>query len=167
MIRNSDWERVQAAVRACLEPGDCHPVVFGAAVPRQVVSGHVIASELVPLMWLLNHVAWRYRARVVSRSSGVPLAPRMIMAFTGRRLVIWAARRGWRPGRVIGELPGGQIVHVTASGAGSRSRLMVLQLADGRTVRLHVAADAVTRLSQALAGDIPGPGRAEPEEPVG
>jgi hypothetical protein len=105
----------------------------------------------------MDHAVWRYRARAASRSAQAPLAPRMIIAFTGRRLVIWAARRGWRLGKVIGDLPRDQIMQVTAAGTGTRSRLMALHLNDGQTVTLQVSARVATGLARTISGDLPDP----------
>src|SRR5215472_13760678 len=110
MVRSLDWEPVRAAAAAGLEPGEQVSAIFGAMIPYEFSRGHVIAAELVPLLWLMDHALWRHRARAASRSARIPLAPRMIIAVTGRRLVILAARRSWRPGNVIGDLPRDRII---------------------------------------------------------
>ena len=158
MFRSPDWELIRAAATARLDPGEQVMAVFGALIPHQVSIGHLIAPELAPLIRLMDHAVWRHQARTASRSAQVPLAPRMIIAFTGRRLVIWAARRRWRLGKVIGDLPRDRIMQVvTATGTGTRSRLMVLHLSDGRTVTLQVSARVATGLARTISGDLPDP----------
>lgn len=150
MNRSPDWERVKAAAAAELEPGEQMSAIFAAMIPHEFSRGHVVAAELVPLLWLMDHARWRYRARAASRCAQVPLAPRMIIAVAGRRLVIWAASRRWRPGAVIGDLPRDRIIEITCTGEGTRSRLVVLHLSDGQTVALQVAAKNAADVARAM-----------------
>jgi hypothetical protein len=64
----------------------------------------------------------------------------MIIAVTGRRLVVWAANRWWRLGKLAGNLPRDRITGITMATMGTRSRTLVLHLSTGPTVTIMVAA---------------------------
>jgi len=157
MSRSPDWDGIRAAATAGLAPGEQISALFTALIPDQFADGLVIAAELAPLIRLIDHAAVRRKARAASRSAQVPLAPRMIIALTSQRLMIWAAHRGWRLGNAIGDLPRDRIMHITEAGTGTRSRLITVHLSDGRTVILQVSAKIATGLARMIPGDPPGP----------
>src|SRR5215469_3386418 len=150
MVRSPDWKPILTGAVAGLEPGEQVSVIFGAMIPHEFFRGHVMTAELVPLLLIMDHVRWRYRTRAASRSAQIPLAPRMIIAVTGRRLVIWAARRRWRPGNVVGDLARDRIIEVNYGGTGSRPDLLVLHLTDGETLTLRVSATQAAELARRL-----------------
>jgi hypothetical protein len=149
MVRSPDWKQIRAVATARLESGEQVSAVFGALIPHQFSGGHVIAAELAPLIWLMDHALWHRRARAAARSAQIPLAPRMIIVITSRRLLIWTARRRWQPGKIIGELPSDTIAQFTAAGTGTRTRLMTIHLSDGRTLTLQVSVSIAASLTRA------------------
>jgi hypothetical protein len=119
MMRGPDWNRTRAAVIAYVQPGEQLQALFTALIPRPESGGFVVTGALAPLVWAVRRVAWERAAHAVSRATGVPVAPRMIVALTPSRMVIWRAARNWRLGDLSGELPRDRIIGVTSAGAGT------------------------------------------------
>jgi hypothetical protein len=145
--RGFDWGPTLTSVVEYLGPDDQPEVLFTAVTPEPESGGHLISGMLMPLAWAISRVMWRHETRVAGRVADVPLAPRMFVALTARRLVIWQATRGWRLGEVSGELPRERILQVTEAARGARSRRLVLQLSTGSSFSLRVtpaAADKIT-----------------------
>jgi hypothetical protein len=155
MFRGPDWNQIYAAVTAHLEPDERVVTLFTALTPPPESDGVVISVVLVPVVWAVRHATWRHNTRAASRSADVPLAPRMIIAVTGRRLVVWAANRRWRLGKLAGNLPRDRITGITMDTMGTRSRTLVLHLSTGPTVTIMVAAAAADSLASAFS---PQPG---------
>lgn len=107
---------------------------------------------MAPLVWVAWHGTWRRSAREASRAAGVALAPRMLIALTPRRMVVWRADRRWRLGTMTGELPRDLVVGATAPPGGTRSRELVLQLASGQAVTLRVWPATADDLTAQLSG---------------
>jgi hypothetical protein len=139
------------AVAAHLEPGERPVTLFTALTPPPESDGMLIDGVLVPLAWAVRHATWRHTTRAASRSADTPLAPRMIVALTARRMVIWRATRRWRLGRVIGDLPRDRISGVTARTSGTRSSTLVLHLSTGPTVTIMVTSDSADQLAALLS----------------
>ncbi|HEY4464557.1 MAG TPA: hypothetical protein VGN41_17955 [Streptosporangiaceae bacterium] len=153
MLRSPDWNQTYAAVRANLGPDEPLRALFTGLTPAPERDGVVIAGELAPLVWVMWHATWRRTTRAASRSADFPLAPRMIIAVTGRRLVVWAAKPRWRLGKTVGDVPRDRITGITSLAAGTRSRTIVLHLSTGRTVTLLVATAASDLLTSAFGPD--------------
>jgi hypothetical protein len=147
MLRSPDWDRTRAVVTAYVQPGEQLESLFTALIPRPGSGGFVVTGALVPLVWAVRRVAWERAARAVSRATGVPVAPRMIVALTPSRMVIWRAARNWRLGDLLGELPRDRITGVTPAGAGTRSRRLVLHLSTGSAVVMRVAPAVADQLT--------------------
>jgi hypothetical protein len=151
MFRGPDWNQTYAAVTAHLEPDERPVTLFTALIPPPESGGVVIAGELAPLVWAVWHATWRHKTRAASRSADVPLAPRMIIAVTSRRLVIWAASRRWRLGKVVGDLLRDRITGITKAASGTRSQTLMLHLSTGPTVTIMVAAATADSLASVLS----------------
>lgn len=139
-------------VTAFLEPEERPVALFTALIPPPEWGGQIIDVILAPLVWAAWHVTWHRSARAASLAAGVALAPRMVIAVTPRRMVVWQASRRWRLGIMAGELSRDLIVGATAPPGGTRSRALVLRLATGKAVTLMVwpdtADDLVAQLSR-------------------
>lgn len=96
MLHGPDWTQTRAAVIACLEPEEQPVALFTALVPPPEWGGQIVDVIVAPLVWAAWHVTWRRSARAASRTAGVSLAPRMVIALTPRRMVVWQASRRWR-----------------------------------------------------------------------
>lgn len=122
-------------------------MLFTAVTPAPEFGVHLIDGALAPLAWAVWHAMWRHNLHVGSRAADAALAPRMIVALTANRMVIWRATRKWRLGQVSGELPRERILRATEAGGGSRSRRLVLQMSTGSSFCLMVTPDAADRLT--------------------
>jgi hypothetical protein len=163
-IRNSMLTRVRTQLR----PGEMVEGLFPAATIRDRGRG-LTPLEFLPLIVAAEYLAQRRRDRRAGRESLFPLQPRMVMALTDQRVLIWAARLRWRPGRFMGYVTRDRILQVTASAAptaertasGSATGTVTVHLANEPPVTLKVPAAAADRLVQSLSGE-PSPGRREP-----
>lgn len=156
MLHGPDWNRTRAVVTAYLQPGEQLETLFTALIPRPESGGFVVTGALVPLIWAVRRVAWERAARATSQATGVPVAPRMIVALTPSRIVIWRAARNWRLGDLSGELPRDRIIEVTAAGGGIRSRRLVLHLSTGSAVVMRVAPAVADQLTSPTGTGPPG-----------
>ena len=150
MSRGPDWNQTRALIAARLEPDERLAGMFTAITPypESYSHGTIFIPELILLVRAAEHAVWRRSTQAASRSSQVPLAPRMIIAITDRRLVVWAADRRWRPRRLAGALSRDRIIGVTAKEGTSRVRTVVLELSAGETVTIRVDPE--------VAGVLPG-----------
>jgi hypothetical protein len=137
-------------VTAYLGPEDQPDVLFTAVTPAPESGVLLIEAVLAPLAWAVWRAMWSHNVRVASRAAGVPLAPRMIVALTPKRLVIWRATRNWRLGKVSGELPRERILRITEAGGGTRSRRLEFQMSTGSSFSLMVTKDAARQLTATL-----------------
>ncbi|HEY7143700.1 MAG TPA: hypothetical protein VH637_05580 [Streptosporangiaceae bacterium] len=151
MLRSADWSRVTQSVAADLRPGEVLLAVFPALTPADA-GGGLAPAELWPLVLIIEHVMLRRRSRRIARSSMFPLAPRMVMALTDRRLLIRAGRHGWQAGRFLGYVSRDRIVQATAPTAGSGWRTVLIYLANEPTVEIKVPGAMAGRLAAVLSG---------------
>jgi hypothetical protein len=148
ILRGPDWSLTRATITAYLKPEEQLVMLFTAVTPAPEFGVHLIDGAVAPLAWAVWRAMWRHEVRVGTRAAGVPLAPRMIVALTADRVVIWRATPKWRLGQVCGELPRERILRVSEVGGGSRSRRLVLQTSTGSTFCLMVTPDAAGRLTE-------------------
>ena len=139
-------------VTAFLDPDERPVALFTALVPPPEWGGQIVDVIVAPLVWAVWHATWRRSARAASRAAGVALAPRMVIALTPRRMVVWQASRRWQVGTMAGELPRDLIVGATAPPGGTRSRALVLRLATGQAVTLRVWPATADDLAAQLSG---------------
>jgi hypothetical protein len=151
MFRDSDWESTRVAASADLRRGEPLIALFPALTPSDS-DGGLADVGLMPLIMAVEYLQWRHRSRATGRASLFPLAPRMIIALTSQRLVIWAARRRWRLGNFLGDVSRERIVQATAPTAGSGWRTVQIYLANEPTVLIKVPAVIADRLASTLSG---------------
>lgn len=149
-------KQIADMIASRLAPGEELEAWFGAttARPDNDGRGFVMEAALVPLLWAVDYLTWLYTTRKASRASGVPLARRMIIAVTSRRLLIHKSSRRWTLGDLAGEIPREQVTAVTIYGPVARTRGCVLHLSTGKNVTLQVSRN-VTDILTAL---FPAPG---------
>lgn len=80
----------------------------------------------------------RSSVRKTVQTAGVPLARRMIIGLTPRRLVIGRADRGWQLRTIMGDLPRDQIAKVELGAASDRSRRAIPHLNTGESITLRM-----------------------------
>jgi len=161
MTRSPDWKHVAAA--ADLEPGERLWALVPAITPApdHGSGGLVVLPPLIPLMMAAQRAAWRKHAHAASVRSGFPLAPRMIIGLTDRRLMIWTARRRWRAGVSLGSVKLDRIVAAEARTVGSGWRSVMIHMSSQQELTIKVPATAADRLAAALsdpANGIPAAG---------
>lgn len=147
MAKGPDWERTKKFIRPRLQPGE-PAELFVAWVPRKGDYRGLTFVAYLPLILALDYVTNLIVIRKASRAAGVPLAARMIMAFSARRLIICRATRRWEFSEVMGDLPLDRIGSVDVSRSGSRSRAVTLGLKTGGTVTLKMPADRAVRFGE-------------------
>lgn len=70
--------------------------------PPDAAAGGLVLAFLIPVIRGVERWHWHRTSRRLATDSRFPLAPRMIVALTDRRLLIWEARRRWRLGAFLG-----------------------------------------------------------------
>jgi hypothetical protein len=155
MTDSAAQHQLLATVQAELRPGESLLGLFPALTPNGQGSG-LAPAELWPLIWAAEHLLRRRRDRSASQTSMFPLSARMLMALTEDRLLIWAAKRRWRPVQFLGFVSRDRILQATTRTTGSGWRTVQLHLANEPAVAVQVPATAVGSLISALSG---APGR--------
>jgi hypothetical protein len=138
-------------VRAELRPGESALGLFPAATADDSGPGFAPA-ELWPLIIAAEQLMRHRRDRAAARASLFPLGPRMIIALTDQRLLIWAAKLNWRPGRFLGYVSRDRILQVTAPTVGSGWRTVLIYLANEPVVSIRVPSATADQLAAALSG---------------
>jgi hypothetical protein len=156
MAPESYRQYLLTAVRAELRPGESPQRIFPAITVGEP-GGGMAPAALMPLIMAAEHLVQRRRDRAVSRESLFPLSQRMIMVLSDQRLMIWAARLRWRPGRFLGYVARDRIQQATAPTAGAGWRTLHIYLANEPAVAVKVRGSAADVLAAVLSG-APGPG---------
>jgi hypothetical protein len=98
----------------------------------------------------------RRRLRKLTRESIFPLAPRMIVGLTTRRIMIWSARPGWRVGPFLGYVSRDRVLQATAPGSEPGWRAVSFFLAQEPTISIKVPARAAEDLTRELSSRLTG-----------
>jgi hypothetical protein len=147
-----DRAECDRAVAAQLRDGEVAGPAIAAILPNPDPGTAYGVSSAFPLLWLLRGVArWRAR-RSVQVSTGFPTAPRMVLALSGERLLVWSASRRWRLGEFLGDVPLGTITAARAPTVGQGWRSVVIELAGSPTVTVKVGARQADDLAAGLTG---------------
>jgi hypothetical protein len=140
-----------------MEPGERLWALIPAITPAPDYGsgGLIVLPLLIPLMMAAQRATWRKHASAASARSGFPLAPRMIIGVTDRRLIIWTARSRWRIGASLGSVMLDRIFAADAPSAGSGWRSVMIHL-PSQKVTIKVPAAAADRLAVALSSPAAG-----------
>jgi hypothetical protein len=155
MADDSVRREIRAAFAAEARDGES-PVLSLPAMTIHDGHGGLAIEGVWPLLMAVSHLVRRHRDRVASRAAQFPLSSRMVLVLTDQRLLIWAARRRWRPGRFLGDVPRDRILEVTSPPAGTRWRTAEFRLADGTGVSVRTSARSLGQLLTALSGSSAG-----------
>ena len=151
MAAESFQHALLATVMTEMRTGESPVVVFPAITITQPSEG-MAPAELWPLIIAVDRMLQWRRDRAASRASLFPVRARMIMSLTDERLLIWAVRPRWRPGRFLGYVARDRILQVTAPAPGKGWQAIVLHLATEPAVSVKVPPSAASRLIPALSG---------------
>ena len=145
-----DPEAIRAAISAYFEPGEPVEGIFTAVMPGEERSGGLAFGELGLVVMAVEYAMRLSSARKTVQATGVPLARRMIIALTPRRLVIGQADRGWRLRTITGDLPRDQIAKVELGAASDRTQRAVLHLSTGESITLRMTRAGAAQLRDRL-----------------
>lgn len=138
MSTGPDWEKTRAAISAHIEPGEPVEGIFTAVMPGEERGGGLAFGGLWPVVMAVEYAMRRSSVRETVQTVGVPLARRMIIALTPRRMVIGQADRRWRLRMIMGDLPRDQIAKVELGAASDHSRRAILHLNTGESITLRM-----------------------------
>ncbi len=144
------WTAILAEARSELRRGEVLHAIFPAIT--QSSSGGMMPAELMLAVLAAEHLTHRRRLRAQARESMFPLASRMIIGLSNRRLLIWSVRPGWRLGSFIGYVARDRILQATAPTVGTGWRTVNIYLAQEPTVSIKVPARAADDLARELSG---------------
>jgi len=122
-----------------LQGGEKLVGVMPALSPRPAASaGGLVPAFLIPIIRGVERWHWRRTSRRTAASSRFPLAPRMIVGLTDRRLLMWEARRRWRVGEFLGYVTLDRVVQADAPTVGAGWRTVRIFLANEPPVSVKV-----------------------------
>lgn len=140
----------QGAV-AELRPGEkLERILPAVSPPPDTGSGGLAPALLVPLMTAVAHRQWRRDTHATAARSQFPLAPRMVVALTDERLLVWAASRRWQVRGLLGEVGRDRIVDAEAPTVGAGWRTVRIHVGDEPAVALRVPARTADDLAARL-----------------
>jgi hypothetical protein len=151
------WERHREAAAAEVRAGETVLWILPALSPQERDGGLAITVLILPLM-ALRRWMWHRSTRAAAKQSLFPLAPRMILALTDRRLLIWSARRRFRLGEFIGFVTLDRVVMAEVLTVGAGWRSLRIDLANEPSVRLKVPGSLADELAAVLSGQPLGTG---------
>lgn len=146
MSGGPDWERVRAAMRERLEPGERVESVFTATVPEEDRGRGFASAGMWLIVMAVERAMHRAAIQKASEAAWVQLAQRMIIALTSRRLIVAKAGRRWRFQEITGDLPLAYIKDVELGAASSRTRRVTLRLKNGEDITLRMPRQTADRL---------------------
>jgi len=150
--RRPDWEANHAAAASELREGESIVALFPALSPTDDRGSGLVPALLIPVILAADRWHWRRTAQRLARQSRFPLTPRMAMALTERRLLIWATGRRWSVGPFIGFVTLDRVVQADVLTVGSGWRTVRVDLANEPAVRLKVPGDLAEDLAAFLSG---------------
>jgi hypothetical protein len=136
--------------RSELRPGEMLQAMF-PAVSRPADDDRLRHPLLMIPGRVADRLTLRRRLRRLTKESIFPLAPRMIVGLTTRRIMIWSARPGWRVGPFLGYVSRDRVLQATAPGNESGWRGVSFYLAQEPTVSIKVPARAADDLTRELS----------------
>jgi hypothetical protein len=151
MSGGPDWEKIRTAVSAHIEPGEPVEGIFTAVMTGEERGRGMVFGGLWPVVMAVEYAMRRSSVRKTAQTAGVPLARRMIIALTSRRLVIGQADRGWRLRTITGDLPRDQIAKVELGAASDRTRRAILHLNTGESIMLRMTRAGADQLRDRLS----------------
>ena len=151
MSGDTDWEQTRTAISAHLEPDEPLEGIFTAVLPDEGRGRGFASSGLWPLILAVEYATRRADVRKAGQTAGVPLARRMIIGLTPRRLIIGKADRRWRLREIAGDLPRNQVANVDFGGASPRVRRVFLRLKNGESVTLRMSREVADQLRERLS----------------
>jgi hypothetical protein len=152
VARRDGWEASRAAAVDKLRDGESIVALFPALTPPDDGGSGLVPALLIPLIAAVESWHWRHTARKLARQSLFPLAPRMVVALTERRLLVWTAGRRWSLGPFIGFVTMDRIVQAEVVTVGSGWRTVRFDLANEPSVRLKVPGELADDLADFLSG---------------
>lgn len=146
-----DWKRSRDLAAEELRAGETLRAVFPSLASSDEGGSGIMPAAFVPVVTVVERWQQRRAARQTSKASLFPLAPRMVMALTNRRLLIWAAGRRWSMGTFLGFVPLESIVDADVVTVGAGWRTVRTDLANEPSVRFRVPGQLAEDIAAALS----------------
>lgn len=147
-----DWQRNRELASGELREGETLQALFPALAAADPGGSGIMPAALVPVVAAVERWQQRRATRQTTKTSMFPVAPRMLMALTNRRLLMWAAGRGWSMGAFLGFVPLDAIVRAGAVTVGEGWRTVQVDLANEPSVRFRVPGQLADDFADALSG---------------
>jgi hypothetical protein len=140
----SHGESVEQVLAARIRPPDsCGRIVLPAAA-------------LIPLVRGVSWARQRRRAARLSDRAGFPLASRMMLVLTDRRLLVFCpGGNGHDLGGLLGSVARGDIIAAHRPTLGGAWRTVRLEIATGETVSMQIVGSGAERFAAAFATRVP------------
>jgi hypothetical protein len=114
------------------------------------------AAALIPLVRGVSQARQRRKASRLADTSGVPLASRMMLVLTDRRLLVFCpgGRNGHDLGGLLGSVARGDIMAAHRSSLGGAWQTVRLQLTSGETVSMQIVGSGAERFAAAFTPSV-------------
>ena len=149
-----DWSRNRDLAAKELRDGEALWALFPAMTASDDGGSGIMPAAFVPVVAVVERWQDRRSARQASKTSLFPLAPRMVMGLTNRRILTWAAGRRWSMGTFLGFVPMEAIVRAEVLTVGEGWRTVRVDLANEPSVRFRVPGQMADEFADTLSGRI-------------
>lgn len=155
-MARSAGEDAQVAVERELRDGESLVGLVPALAPHpDTGGGGLLPAWVIPVIWAVERWRWHRSSRQLAVASMFPLAPRMFIAATDRRLLIWRSRRRWRFGGFLGYVTLDRIVRADAPTVGAGWRSVRIFLANEPTLTVRVPSKSADSFARFLTSGRP------------
>lgn len=151
-----DWSRNRELAATELRAGEALQALFPAITASDDGGSAMMPAALLPVVAAVERWQDRRTARSTSKTSLFPLAPRMVMGLTNRRILVWRAGRRWSMGTFLGFVPMDAIVRAEVLTVGEGWRTVRVDLANEPSVRFRVPGQLADDFADALSGRFDG-----------
>ena len=115
-----DWEQIRREAARDLDDVETLRVLLPALSPHPDSGSRAfIPLALFPLIAAIRRWNWSRATKQSAHASEFPLAPRMVVGLTDKRLLVWASGRRRRLRRLLGHVPLDRIAGAQAPTVGA------------------------------------------------
>jgi hypothetical protein len=147
--------RLRLGLAGIVSHGESVEQVLAARIRPPDSCGRIVlpAAALIPLVRGVSRARQRRKASRLTDQTGFPLASRMMLVLTDRRLLVFCP--GGRLGGLLGSVARGDIIAAHRPSLGGAWRTVRLELASGETVSMQIVGSGAERFAAAFTPGVP------------
>jgi hypothetical protein len=151
--------RLRLGLAGIVSHGESVEQVLAARIRPPDSCGRIVlpAAALIPLVRGVSRARQRRKASRLTDQTGFPLASRMMLVLTDRRLLVFCpgGRNGHDLGGLLGSVARGDIIAAHRPSLGGAWRTVRLELASGETVSMQIVGSGAERFAAAFTPGVP------------